>query len=79
MLAVGLDLSSPKIIHTKLTVAYVARGSLVAADLIVLVLTWTKTFRNWNEARRLNLDLSVSTCLLRDGKYLCIIPHACSH
>ena len=56
--------------HTKLTVTYVTRGSMVAADLIVLVLTWIKTFRNWNEARRLNVELSVSTCLLRDGKFL---------
>ena len=58
---------------------YVARGSLVAADSTVLVLTWTKTFRNWNEARRLNLDLSVSTCLLRDGKSLCIMLRVCLH
>ena len=79
MLAVGLDPSSPKTVHTKLTVAYMSRGSLIVVDSIVLVLTWNKTFSNWNEARRLGLDLSVSTCLLRDGKYLCIIPHACSH
>ena len=50
------------------TVTYVARSSLVTADTIVLALTWIKTFKNWNEARRLNLELSVSTCILRDGK-----------
>ena len=44
------------------------RGSLVAADSIVLALTWIKTFNNWNEARKLDLQLSVTTCLLRDGK-----------
>ena len=46
---------------------------MVAADLIVLALTWTKTFRNWNEARRLNIELSITTCLLRDGKSLYIM------
>ena len=55
------------------------RGSTVTADLVVLVLTWIKTFRNWSEARRLGIELTVSECLLRDGEYLCIIPHACLH
>ena len=72
MPAVGLP-SSPKSIRTNFAVIYATRSSLVAADLIVLVLTWTRTFHNWNEARKLNLQLSVSTCLLRDGKSLCIM------
>ena len=51
------------------TVTYVARGSMIVADSIVLVVTWAKTFRHWYELRRLQLDLptSISTCLLRDG------------
>ena len=58
-----------KTAYIELSVVYVTRGSLVVADSIVLVLTWIKTFNNWNEARRLNLNLSISTCLLRDGKF----------
>ena len=78
MLDVSLSLFT-ETIHTKLTVLYVTRGSLVTADLIVLVLTWAKTFRNWNEARRLNLYLSITTCLLRDGESLCIVLGVCLH
>ena len=78
MLAVSLSLFDDNN-HTNLLVAYVTRSSLVAADLIVLVLTWTKTFGSWKEARRLNVELSVSTCLLRDGKSLCIVLRVCIH
>ncbi|EKM48717.1 uncharacterized protein PHACADRAFT_202485 [Phanerochaete carnosa HHB-10118-sp] len=46
---------------------YVTRGSLVLADAIVLVLTWIKTFGHWKNARRLNMRVSLTTCLLRDG------------
>ena len=70
ILAVSLGLSLLQTIHTDLPVIYVTRGSLVTADSIVLVLTWIRTFTNWNDARRLNLNLSISTCLLRDGKSL---------
>ena len=58
----------PETTRTNKSVVYATRGSLVAADSIVLVLTWIKTFNNWNRSRKLNLRLSVSTCLLRDGK-----------
>ncbi|GJE90465.1 hypothetical protein PsYK624_066010 [Phanerochaete sordida] len=41
-------------------------------DGLVLVLTWHKTFRQWRDARNLNISLSASTCLLRDGTwYFC--------
>ncbi|EKM48828.1 uncharacterized protein PHACADRAFT_266071 [Phanerochaete carnosa HHB-10118-sp] len=46
---------------------YITRGSLVLADTIVLVLTWIKTFGNWKTTRRLNIKVSLTTCLLRDG------------
>ena len=40
----------------------------MAADLIVLVLTWIKTFRQWREGRKLNVPFPISACLLRDGE-----------
>ena len=46
----------------------VARICLLAADAIVVVLTWSKTFGQWRRSRRLNMHVSVTTCLLRDGK-----------
>lgn len=54
------------------------RGSLIVADIIVLVATWMKTFRQWLDARRLNMPLSVSTCLLGDGEcahILAVLKH----
>lgn len=52
-----------------LTVTYGARGSMVVADGIALIVTWSKTFRQWYTIRRLALDVqrSISACLLRDG------------
>ncbi|GJE90431.1 hypothetical protein PsYK624_065640 [Phanerochaete sordida] len=46
---------------------YITRSSLLAGDTVVLAVTWLRTFNQWREARRLNVSLSVSTCLLRDG------------
>lgn len=43
------------------------RSCVVLSDLIVVGVTWQKTFRQWREGRRLNVPLSISTCLLRDG------------
>lgn len=48
---------------------YVTRGCLIVSHTIVLVLTWLKTYSQWLAARRLKLNLSVSTCLLRDGTW----------
>ncbi|KIP06490.1 hypothetical protein PHLGIDRAFT_106964 [Phlebiopsis gigantea 11061_1 CR5-6] len=46
---------------------YITRAALIAADTIVLVCTWIKTFHLWRRSQRLGLSLSISTCLLRDG------------
>lgn len=46
---------------------YTTRASLIAADLIVLVLTWIRTFSQLRESWRLKLPSSVSGLLLRDG------------
>ena len=51
-----------------LSVLLVTRGSAVAADITVLILTWIKTYQHWRELRRLKMSTSVSTLLLRDGK-----------
>ncbi|EKM50273.1 uncharacterized protein PHACADRAFT_201113 [Phanerochaete carnosa HHB-10118-sp] len=54
-------------------VVYITRGSLILADAIVLVLTWIKTFGHWMNARRLNMRVSLATCLLRDGTIYFIV------
>ncbi|EKM60199.1 uncharacterized protein PHACADRAFT_203457 [Phanerochaete carnosa HHB-10118-sp] len=41
--------------------------TLIAADVIVLVLTWVKSFAHWREMQRLNLTSSITAVLLRDG------------
>ncbi|EKM50263.1 uncharacterized protein PHACADRAFT_201106 [Phanerochaete carnosa HHB-10118-sp] len=46
---------------------YVTRGAVILADTIVLVLTWIKTFRSWKNARSLDIKVSITTCILRDG------------
>ncbi|GJE85275.1 hypothetical protein PsYK624_013540 [Phanerochaete sordida] len=51
------------------TVTYTTRGCLLVSHTIVLVLTWLKTYSQWREARRCKLNVSVSTCLLRDGTW----------
>ncbi|EKM49497.1 uncharacterized protein PHACADRAFT_265011 [Phanerochaete carnosa HHB-10118-sp] len=58
----------PDSLHTKLVL--LTRCSLVAADAIALAVTWRKTFQQWRSARRVNIHLPVTTCLLRDGKVL---------
>ncbi|EKM60201.1 uncharacterized protein PHACADRAFT_246056 [Phanerochaete carnosa HHB-10118-sp] len=38
-----------------------------ACDIVVLALTWIKSFAHWREMRRLKLTSSISTVLLRDA------------
>ncbi|GBE88878.1 hypothetical protein SCP_1402860 [Sparassis crispa] len=45
----------------------VTRTSLIAADLVVLFVTWSSTYRIKREADRVNMEASLSTLLLRDG------------
>lgn len=60
-----------------LSVLLVSRCPLVLADMIVLVITWMKTWRKWREAMHLNSPFSVTTCLLRDGERLALLPVLC--
>lgn len=41
---------------------------MIAADAIVLAVTWMRTFRQWRDVRTHNLTASLSTRLLRDGE-----------
>ncbi|EKM57660.1 uncharacterized protein PHACADRAFT_251424 [Phanerochaete carnosa HHB-10118-sp] len=63
----------PFSVRTTNILIYSTRGSVILADTIVLVLTWIKTFRHWRNARRVNLGVSLTTCLLRDGQALLAI------
>ncbi|EKM57583.1 uncharacterized protein PHACADRAFT_206478 [Phanerochaete carnosa HHB-10118-sp] len=51
----------------------VTRVPLIAADLLVLVLTWMKTYRQYKEARSLNIKSPLATCLIHDGTTYFII------
>lgn len=55
---------SPKVNEALL---YFTRSSVIAADVLVLVLTWARSFRQFREMRALKLSSSVTTVLLRDG------------
>ena len=44
--------------------------SLTFSDLIVLVVTWLKTFRHVKQAYKVGMRASLSTLLLRDGKVI---------
>ena len=55
-----------------------SRLSLIAADLIVVVVTWRKTFRHCREAAKIGLR-SVSSVLLRDGAWFTMHPTSKLH
>ncbi|EKM57661.1 uncharacterized protein PHACADRAFT_206542 [Phanerochaete carnosa HHB-10118-sp] len=59
--------TSRRLTQSMFFVVYTTRGSLILADAIVLTLTWIRTFRHWRNARRVNVGVSLTTCLLRDG------------
>lgn len=52
-------------------VVWISRGCSTAADIIVMCATWKTTFKQWREGRKLKMPLSISSCLLRDGKCSC--------
>jgi hypothetical protein len=51
-----------------LVVAYLTCAAAIGSEVIVLILTWIKTYGQWRESRRLKMPVSLSTLLLRDGK-----------
>ncbi|KIP02559.1 hypothetical protein PHLGIDRAFT_26538 [Phlebiopsis gigantea 11061_1 CR5-6] len=52
---------------------YLSRSCLIAADTIVLACTWSKTFRQYRYARRINMTSSITKCLLRDGNLVFLL------
>ena len=54
-------------------VLYLTRSGAIAADALVLILTWTRTFLQWRQLRRVGIRHSISALLLRDGTpiFLC--------
>ncbi|EKM56281.1 uncharacterized protein PHACADRAFT_207561 [Phanerochaete carnosa HHB-10118-sp] len=48
-------------------VIILTRGSLLASDVIVLALTWVRSYKQFQQTRRLRLGPSIVTVLLRDG------------
>ena len=49
-------------------VAIATRVSLIAADIIVIIVTWRKIFRHTQEAQGVAAESNVSDVLLRDGE-----------
>lgn len=63
------------IVHLTLTAKYVpddtwARSLVIFADLIVLLVTWYKTWSPYICIRRIRVAPSLAECLLRDGALL---------
>ena len=48
-------------------ISMVPRLCVVLADLIVMMVTWRKTFHHVQEAAALNIPVSITMTLLRDG------------
>lgn len=48
------------------SVLSLTRGSAIAVDLAVIILTWIKTFRHWRRLHQLHLNISVTDILIRD-------------
>ena len=58
------------------TVVLICRISSIIVDLLVVIVTWKKTFWHWKDATRLFTSPSISACLLRDGRCFDQIPCA---
>lgn len=56
-----------------LSVLLLTRSSAIAVDVIVLALTFVKTFTHWRQLRQLKLHSSVVTLLLVDGELSCCL------
>lgn len=61
--------------HVRTMLVCLTRSAAIAGDILVLALTWARTFKNWYDGRKLGMDLSVSAYLLRDGTiyFLCLL------
>ena len=43
------------------------RGSAIALDVVVVIVTWIKTYGHWRHMRQLHINVSVTDILIRDG------------
>lgn len=50
------------------TVQFIARLSVVLADLFVIILTWRKTYCQWRSSVSLNMKVTASECLIKNGE-----------
>ena len=57
------------------TVLLITRGFAISGDILVLILTWIKTYRQWRDSRSLHISFSVAGLLLRDGEMLFAAIH----
>ena len=48
-------------------VLLLTRGSAIAVDVAVVILTWIKTYGHWRQLRQLHINVSVTDILIRDG------------
>lgn len=53
-----------------LEVVLMTRVPVIVADVLVLILTWVKTYSQVMNARKAGQTMSVSLCLLRDGQWI---------
>ena len=49
------------------SVLLLTRGSAIAVDVAVVILTWIKTYGHWRRMRELHINVSVTDILIRDG------------
>jgi hypothetical protein len=49
-------------------VLYLTRCSFLVGNILVLVLMWIKTFKQWCEARQVNIHVSITSLFICDGK-----------
>lgn len=57
-------------------VLFITRGSLIAADGLILIITWKQTSSRWKEAIRLHVAPSISQYILRDGMFEIFPAHS---
>jgi hypothetical protein len=49
-------------------VGYLSRCSSMLSEIIVVAVTWAKTYRQWRDSQSINMPPSLSILLLRDGE-----------
>ena len=59
-----------QLMNHNLEVVLMTRVPVIVADVLVLILTWVKTYSQVMNARKAGQTMSVSLCLLRDGQWI---------